>query len=66
ILPKTRFLTTRPQSIETGFFPISSPVTKYSRKNPVSDHPSNHGKIKIGVTDNSRQWKKSAPKLISN
>ena len=51
---------------ETGFFPISSPVTKYSRKNPVSGHPSNHGKIKIGVTDNSPQWKKPAPRPIGN
>jgi hypothetical protein len=51
---------------ETGFFPISSPVTKYSRKNPVSGHPWNHGKINIGVTDNSPQWTKPAPKLICN
>jgi hypothetical protein len=57
----------RPRTIkETGFFPMSSPVTKHSRKNPVSGHSSNHGKINIGVTDNSPQWKKPAPKLISN
>ncbi|XZN92480.1 MAG: hypothetical protein ACM65M_06460 [Microcoleus sp.] len=37
MLAKTRFLATRAQSLETGFFPISSPVTKYARKNPVSE-----------------------------
>jgi hypothetical protein len=26
---------------ETGFFPISSPVTKYARKNQVSGHSHN-------------------------
>ena len=46
--------------------PISSPVTKYSRKKPASGHSSNHVKINIGVTDNSPQWTKPAPKLICN
>lgn len=35
---------------ETGFFPESSPVTKYSRKNPVSDYPP----IKNKTTANSQ------------
>ena len=35
---KTRFLTTR-QPKKPGFWPLLRGVTKYSRKNPVSDYP---------------------------